>query len=180
MRKTTTKKLGDTSLLQGQGNTFVIIECKPDKKFKYSYLMSPISSGSEVNRKSKTNRRALEIEYLSTRTILDNLKLSNLDIKARVLTSDGGTRTCALNGIFNLLNKEEKTTYSFSAFGIVRDMLVYDLNYLQDSESMVDVPVGFKIVDNEVVEYCYLQLDGEISLDNLVKGLEELQLKIPK
>ena len=93
--------------------------------------MGSLSSGSEVSRKSNNNRRALEINYLSLRTIEDNILLENpINISAKVLTSDGGTRTCALNGVFDLLSH---TKAYFIAFGLVKDNIVIDMNYEQDS-----------------------------------------------
>ena len=175
MREIKRKILSDKSEIFIQGNTSVLVNYSPDKRNKYLYTMGSLSSGSEVSRKSNNNRRALEINYLSLRTIEDNILLENpINISAKVLTSDGGTRTCALNGVFDLLSH---TKAYFIAFGLVKDNIVIDMNYEQDSNSEVDVPFGIR-PDTE--EYIYLQLDGEISPLKLIEGLERSEEEIIK
>jgi len=175
MREISFTPISESSLIVSQGKTSSLILLEPDKRLRYSYTMNSLSSGVEVSRKNPNNRRALEINYLSAIAIEDNLSsnipANKLSIIAKVLSSDGGTRTCALNGVFNLLNKSIKDKYYFIAFGLIDEKLIIDMNYIEDSSSEVDVPFGIKISEGLPSEYTYLQLDGQIRPEKLIEGL---------
>jgi ribonuclease PH len=171
MRQVYYKRLAQDSCIFRQGLTSCLVKIKQAKKLKYQYTMNPLSSGSSISKKSRMNRRALEIEHLGKLCIMRNFPEETSEIKAEVLTSDGGTRTCCLNAATRLLNRDQNKSYFFSAFGLVDDKFVLDLNYEQDSNSEVDIPVGFLYQGGHVTHYTYLQLDGKISPKKLMEGL---------
>ncbi len=139
--------------LKGGGSGWVTAE----------YGMLPRSSKERIPRESTRGRvsgRTQEIQRLigrSLRAVVDLKKLGERTvwIDCDVLQADGGTRTASISGAFVALAlalRAAKTAgiigtipirdhVAATSVGIVRDELLLDLNYQEDSKAEVDMNV---------------------------------------
>lgn len=200
----------DGSVLIEMGDTKVICTAMIEEKVPHflrgrgmgwitaEYSMLPSSTHSRKIRESskgKVEGRTQEIQRLigrSLRSVVDLEKLGEKTIwlDCDVIQADGGTRTASITGAFVALalalSKCYKTKLPLKGYlsavsvGVVKDEVLLDLCYLEDSKAKVDM----NIVMTDSGEFVELQGTGEdapFSLDELnelirlgQKGAEEL------
>lgn len=200
----------DGSVLIEMGDTKVICTAMIEDKVPHflrgrgtgwitsEYSMLPSSTHSRKIRESskgKIEGRTQEIQRLigrSLRSVVDLGKLGEKTIwlDCDVIQADGGTRTASITGAFVALalalSKTYKTNLPLKGYlsavsvGVVKDEILLDLCYLEDSKAKVDM----NIVMTDSGEFVELQGTGEdapFSLDELnelirlgQKGSQEL------
>lgn len=139
--------------------------------------MLPASTGRRKNRDGiKKDGRSVEIQRLIGRALRQAVDLKalgerSITIDCDVLEADGGTRTAAITGGFvalclavNKLLKEGKLRFSpirhqvaAVSCGVVNQIPMLDLCYIEDSSAEVDM----NVVMNEKGEFIELQGTGE-------------------
>lgn len=139
--------------MKGQGKGWVTAE----------YAMLPRATNTRNQREStrgKPGGRTMEIQRLIGRALrsvvqLDALGERTLTIDCDVLQADGGTRTTSITGgflalalaIHKLSGTVSFTRYPLTDFlasisvGVIREQVVLDLNYEEDSNAKVDMNV---------------------------------------
>ncbi|MFO8015910.1 MAG: exosome complex exonuclease Rrp41 [Candidatus Woesearchaeota archaeon] len=150
-----------------------------------SYSMMPFSgSGDRV--RPGPNRRAKEISMVtekSLRPVLDLKDFPNavVDVFIELPQTDAGSRCagiCAASIALADAGIPMKDLVSAVAVGKVDDKVVVDLNY--DEEAYADGPVAdvpMALVPS-TGEISLLQMDGEISRDDLINALESGKKKL--
>ena len=141
------------------------------------YAMLPSSTGSRKKREtSKPDGRSTEIKRLIGRSLRNAVDMEKLGentiwIDCDVLQADGGTRTASITGAYTALRlgvqkwlKEGRIScdplvhqIAAVSVGIVGDVPMLDLCYVEDSAADVDM----NIVMNEAGEFIELQGTGE-------------------
>lgn len=141
------------------------------------YAMLPSSTGSRKKREtSKPDGRSTEIKRLIGRSLRNAVDMEKLGentiwIDCDVLQADGGTRTASITGAYAALAlgvkkwlgegilQESPLVHQIAAVsvGIVNDIPMLDLCYVEDSSADVDM----NIVMNERGEFIELQGTGE-------------------
>ncbi len=143
------------------------------------YGMLPSSTSTRNKRESKMGKqsgRSIEIQRLigrSIRTIIDlkKIKDSQFILDCDVLQADGGTRTASISGAFvalslaikNLMHKgiikinPIKDSISAISCGIIKNDILIDLDYEEDSKA--DVDANFVITKNSGISE--IQISGE-------------------
>jgi ribonuclease PH len=163
------------------------------------YAMLPSSvmvrKQRDIN-KGRLDGRSAEIQRLigrSLRSIVDMKKLGErtIWIDCDVLQADGGTRTCSVTGAYIALKdcvdyllsndviKENpiKCAVAAISLGIVRDEILVDLSYDEDSIAQVDM----NVVMTQEGEFTELQTTGErrpISYEELISMLDAAKFGI--
>lgn len=142
------------------------------------YSMMPFSGSGERIRPGP-NRRAQEISMVMTKALTPVIDLtafpnSVVDVFVELPQTDAGTRCAALSAAAIALAEAGipmKDMVSSVAVGQVDGAVVADLNYGEESYPAVvsDIPVA---VLHNTKEICLLQMDGEISKEDLLKALE--------
>jgi ribonuclease PH len=162
------------------------------------YNMLPSAGDPRQNReRTATSGRTQEIQRLIGRSLrtavsLNLLPQMTLKIDCDVIIADGGTRTASITGamvaLCNLLHSERgrikqqvvKALTAAISVGVVKDVSVVDLNYVEDRDAIVDANVvglssgGFAEVQatNEHGTFSRTQLDE--MLDIAAPALEQL------
>ncbi len=184
---------------------FLLHSDPPEGWLTAEYSMIPGATNQRFRReRGKANSRSLEIQRLigrALRSVIDRTKLPGytLYVDCDVLQADGGTRTAAITGAciavhdaFQKMIKEKKITQNplqelvaAISVGIVKDEIVLDLNYDEDSSAEVDM----NVVMTESGDFVELQGTAEGSafsqkqLDKMLKtaklGIQQL-IKIQK
>lgn len=142
------------------------------------YSMMPFSGSGERIRPG-ANRRAQEISMVMATSLKPMVDLSAfpnavVDIFVDLPQTDAGTRCAAISAAAIALADAGipmKDMVSSVAVGQVDGMVVADLNYNEEAyEAIVsDIPVAMTHNKKEIT---LLQMDGEISKEDLLKALE--------
>jgi exosome complex component RRP41 len=143
------------------------------------YSMMPFSGSGERIRPGRS-RRAQEISMVmenSLKPILDLSAFPNsvLDIFVELPQTDAGTRCAAITAASMALAQAGipmKDLISSVSVGQVHDMVVADLTYNEEAYEdgpVSDIPIA---MIHNTKELTLLQMDGEISKDDLMKALE--------
>ena len=153
--------------LRGAGKGWVTAE----------YAMLPASTGRRKNRDGlKKDGRSVEIQRLIGRSLRQAIDLTllgerTITLDCDVLEADGGTRTASITGAYaalvmavhklmkNGILKKNPIIGQVAAIsaGIVNDMPMLDLCYIEDSNAQTDM----NLVMNERGEFIELQGTGE-------------------
>ena len=172
------------------------------------YGMIPRSTKTRMDRESvrgKQKGRTQEIQRLIGRSLRAAVDLSRLGertvfIDCDVIQADGGTRTASITGAWVALNDamnslvvseaviESPVTNQIAAVsvGIVNNIPVLDLDYVEDSSAQTDMNVvmnesGLFIEIQGTAEhdpFSYSELNGMLELANMgIQELLELQTK---
>jgi ribonuclease PH len=168
------------------------------------YNMLPTASEPRQQRERNfPSGRTHEIQRLIARSLraaldLDVLPQLTINIDCDVIVADGGTRTASITGgmvaLANLIHSEQRRFQSAApllrhlvaaiSVGIVDQVPVCDLNYVEDRDAHVDANVvglssgGFAEVQatNEHGSFVRAQLDAMLDLaDSALQQLYELQ-----
>jgi len=164
---------------------------------EYSMLPSSvmIRKQRDIN-KGKLDGRSAEIQRLigrALRSVMDMKKLGErtIWIDCDVIQADGGTRTCSVTGAYialcdcikylldNNIIKENPINCAVSAvsLGIVKDEILVDLTYEEDSTATADM----NVVMTQNGEICELQTTGEkrpINYEELITMLDAAKFGI--
>jgi len=142
------------------------------------YTMMPFS-GSGERIKPGRSRRAQEISMVMEQSLAPVVDLSAfpnsvVDIFVELPQTDAGTRCAAISAASIALADAGipmKDMVSSVAVGQVDGMVVADLNYNEESYPAIvsDIPVAML---HNTKEITLLQMDGEISKEDLLKALE--------
>lgn len=145
---------------------------------RVNYNMMPFSGSGERVRPGPS-RRSREISYVSEKALLPVVNLADfpnavVDVFIELPQTDAGTRCagiCAASMALADAGIEMKDMVSAISVGRVDDKLVIDLNYEEEAYEgeVADIPVA---VIPSTGEISLLQMDGEISKDELMKVLE--------
>lgn len=150
------------------------------------YSMLPFSGSGERIRPGP-NRRAVEISMVITSALAPVIDLSDfpnsvVDIFVELPQTDAGTRCAAISAAAMALADAGipmKDMVSAVAVGQVDGTLVTDLTYEEESYPAVvsDIPVAML---HNTKEITLLQMDGEISKEDLLKVLESAKTATEK
>lgn len=150
------------------------------------YSMMPFSGSGERMRPG-TSRRAQEIAMVMTKSLEPVVDLSAfpnsvVDVFVELSQTDAGTRCAAISAASIALADAGipmKDMISAVAVGMADDKVLADLDYAEehidefnpDSKDapVSDIPIA---MINNTKELTLLQMDGEISKENLMKALE--------
>lgn len=142
------------------------------------YNMMPFSGSGERIRPGN-NRRAQEIAMVMNNALEPVIDLSMfpnavVDVFVELPQTDAGTRCAAISAASIALADAGipmKDMVSSVAVGQVDSTVVVDLNYNEEAYPAIvsDIPVAML---HNTKEVCLLQMDGEISKQDLLKALE--------
>ncbi|PIN76933.1 exosome complex exonuclease Rrp41 [Candidatus Woesearchaeota archaeon CG10_big_fil_rev_8_21_14_0_10_36_11] len=142
------------------------------------YAMMPFSGSGERIRPG-TSRRAQEISMVMEQALLPVIDLSEfpnsvVDVFVQLPQTDAGTRCAAISAAAIALADAGipmKDMISSVAVGQVDGTIVADLSYGEESYPAVvsDIPVA---MTHNTKQITLLQMDGEISKEDLVKALD--------
>jgi len=145
---------------------------------RVNYNMMPFSGSGERVRPGPS-RRSKEISYVTEKALLPVLNLAEwpnavVDVFIELPQTDAGTRCagiCAASMALADAGIEMKDMVAAISVGRVDDKLVVDLNYEEEAYDgeVADIPVA---VIPSTGEVSLLQMDGEISKEDLMKVLE--------
>lgn len=142
-----------------------------------NYNMMPFSSGGERVRPGPS-RRSKEISLVTEKAFLPVVDLSEfpnsvVDVFIELPQTDAGTRCagiCAASIALADAGIPMKDMVCAVSAGKVEDKVILDLDYEEDShEQGVDIPMA---VLHNSKKISLLQMDGEISPDDLKKAME--------
>ncbi len=193
-------KIGRTTALAavyGPRELFPRFKQNPKKGLlRCHYGMMPFSGSGERIRPGM-NRRAQEISMVMEKAFASVIDLSAfpnavVDIYVDLPQTDAGTRCAAISAVSMALADAGipmKDMISSVAMGEVDGTVVADLNYGEESYPAVVSDIPIAMVHN-TKEVTLLQMDGEITKDQMIKALEmgksacdkvyELQMKALK
>lgn len=150
------------------------------------YSMLPFSGSGERIRPGP-NRRAAEISMVMTSSLAPVIDLtafpnSVVDIFVDLPQTDAGTRCAAISAAAIALADAGipmKDMVSSVAVGQVDGTIVADLNYDEEAYDAIvsDIPVAML---HNTKEITLLQMDGEISKEDLLKAIELAKLTTEK
>ena len=142
------------------------------------YTMMPFSGSGERIRPGHS-RRAQEISMVMTKALepvvdLTDFPNSVVDIYVQFPQTDAGTRCAAISAASIALADAGipmKDMVSSVAVGEVDGTVLADLDYNEEAYDAIvsDIPVA---ITHRTKEITLLQMDGEITKDSLMKGLE--------
>lgn len=143
------------------------------------YNMMPFSGHGDRVRPG-TNRRSREISYVTEKALMPVLDLNEfpnavVDVFIELPQTDAGTRCAGITAAAMALADAGlymKDLVSSVAVGRVDDQIVVDLNYDEEAYeegTVADIPVAVLPNSGKVT---LLQIDGEISREDLKKALE--------
>jgi exosome complex component RRP41 len=150
------------------------------------YSMMPFSGSGERIRPG-SSRRAQEIAMVMTKSLAPVVDLSQypnsvVDIYVELPQTDAGTRCAAISAAAMALADAGipmKGMVSAVAVGMADDKIIADLTYKEEhihefnedskNAAVSDIPIAMVYNTKELT---LLQMDGEISKDNLIKALE--------
>jgi exosome complex component RRP41 len=145
---------------------------------RVNYNMMPFSGSGERVRPGPS-RRSREISYVTEKALLPVLNLADfpnavVDVFIELPQTDAGTRCagiCAASMALADAGIEMKDMVAAISVGRVDDKLVVDLNYEEEAYDgeVADIPVA---VIPSTGEISLLQMDGEISKEDITKVLE--------
>ncbi|MBU1204376.1 MAG: exosome complex exonuclease Rrp41 [Nanoarchaeota archaeon] len=148
-------------------------------KLRCFYNMMPFSSMGERVRPG-ANRRAKEIAMVTEKALLPVVDLTEspnsvVDVFIELPQTDAGTRCagiCAASMALADAGIPMKDMVAAVSIGRVDDKLVVDLDYSEESYedgTVADIPIA---VVSRTGEISLLQMDGELSRDELKQALE--------
>lgn len=158
---------------------------------EYSMLPGSTPGGRKRRDGAKKDGRSTEIQRLIGRSLraavdMDKLGEVSITIDCDVLQADGGTRTAAISGgwvaLYDALRvvaaeqgQPGPETYLLGqiaavSVGIVKDEIICDLDYINDSAAQVDMNVVMR--DNDLVEVQGTGEEGVFSRDQLNELLD--------
>lgn len=143
------------------------------------YNMMPFSGAGERVRPGGS-RRSKEISMVTEKALLPVVELNEfpnsvVDIFIELPQTDAGTRCagiCAASIALADAGIPMKDMVAAVSVGLVDDQVLVDLNYEEEAYEegpVADIPVAFL---KRTGEMTLLQMDGEISKDNLNKAIE--------
>jgi exosome complex component RRP41 len=147
---------------------------------RVNYNMMPFSgSGDRV--RPGPSRRSKEISLVTEKALLPVINLEEfpnavVDVFIELPQTDAGTRCagiCAASMALADAGLEMKDMISAVSVGRVDDKIVVDLNYDEEAYEdgpVADIPIA---VIPSTGEITLLQMDGEISKEQLIKALED-------
>jgi len=145
---------------------------------RYRYSMAPFSV--EERKRPGPDRRSVEISKVS-REAFDLVVLkelyprSGIDIFVEVLQADAGTRTACINAASVALvdaGIAMKGIVTAVAFAKVDGEVVLDPFKDEDNYGDADVPIAFIIRNGEIKSIGLVQMDGNLTFDEIKKGME--------
>ena len=143
---------------------------------RVNYSMMPFSSAGERVRPGPS-RRSKEISMVLEKALLPVLNLEEfpnavVDIFISLPQTDAGTRCaglCAASIALADAGVPMKDMVAAISAGKVNEQIILDLNYEEDSdEHGCDIPIAFVQRTGEIA---LLQMDGEITKDELLKAI---------
>lgn len=146
---------------------------------RVNYNMMPFSgSGDRV--RPGPSRRSKEISLVTEKALLPVLNLEDfpnavVDVFIELPQTDAGTRCagiCAASIALADAGIEMKDMVAAISGGLVDDKVVVDLNYdeeVYEDGPVADIPIAMIPSTEEIT---LLQMDGEISKENLMKAVE--------
>jgi len=148
-------------------------------KLRCFYNMMPFSSIGERVRPG-ANRRAKEIAMVTEKALLPVVDISKspnsvIDVFIELPQTDAGTRCagiCAASMALADAGISMNGMVAAVSIGRVDDKLVVDLDYSEESYedgTVADIPIA---VVSRTEEISLLQMDGELSRDDLKKAIE--------
>jgi len=175
-------KIGNTiayAAVYGPREVFPRFLANPTKGIlRCHYSMMPFSGSGERIRPGQ-NRRAQEISFVMTKSLEPVIDLSAfpnsaVDIFVELPQTDAGTRCAAISAACIALADAGipmKDMISSVAVGQVDGAVVADLTYNEEAYPAIvsDIPVAML---HNTGEISLLQMDGEISKEDLIKALE--------
>ena len=160
------------------------------------YSMLPGSTNTRTNRNNINSGRTKEIQRLIGRSIRSAIDLAQIGentllIDCDVLNADGGTRTAAITGsfiaLFNaikklqlkkiLSNKININPVAAISVGLMKNDIILDLNYEEDSNAIAD----FNFVmdeNNNIIEIQGTGESGKFTQSQLMKALDMASIAI--
>lgn len=143
---------------------------------KCIYNMSPFSSLGEHGR-SGPSRRSRELSMVIGQVFenlieKDKFPRASIEIFVDVLQGDGGTRCAAVTAASVALADAGipmKDMVAAIAVGKVKDNVVIDLDYIEDSQGQADCAIAFSNRNKDIL---LLQMEGEMSKDDIKKAFE--------
>tara|TARA_B100000745_G_scaffold250548_1_gene172626 strand:+ start:407 stop:1111 length:705 start_codon:yes stop_codon:yes gene_type:complete len=154
------------------------------------YSMLPGSTNTRTNRNNINSGRTKEIQRLIGRSIRSAIDLAQIGentllIDCDVLNADGGTRTAAITGsfiaLFNaikklqlkkiLSNKININPVAAISVGLMKNDIILDLNYEEDSNAIADF--NFVMDENKnIIEIQGTGESGKFTQSQLMKALD--------
>jgi exosome complex component RRP41 len=140
-------------------------------------------SGSGERVRPGPSRRSKEISMVTTNALQPAVDLTDfpnavVDVFIELPQTDAGTRCagiCAAAIALADAGIAMKDMVAAVSVGMVDDKIVVDLNYDEEAYEdgpVADIPVA---IMPRTGEFTLLQMDGEISQENLIKALEVVQ-----
>ena len=160
------------------------------------YSMLPGSTNTRTNRNNINSGRTKEIQRLIGRSIRSAIDLAQIGentllIDCDVLNADGGTRTAAITGsfiaLFNaikklqlkkiLSNKININPVAAISVGLMKNDIILDLNYEEDSNAIADF--NFVMDENKnIIEIQGTGESGKFTQSQLMKALDMASIAI--
>ena len=145
---------------------------------RYRYNMAPFSV--EERKRPGPDRRSVEIskvsrEALETIIMTEMFPRSAVDIFVEILQADAGSRTACLNAASVALvdaGIPMKGIVTSVAVAKVDGQIVLDPMKEEDNYGEADLPFAFVIRNGKIESIALLQMDGNMSKDEIRKGLE--------
>ena len=143
------------------------------------YNMMPFSGSGERVRPG-ASRRSKEISMVTTNSLLPAVDLTDfpnavVDVFIELPQTDAGTRCAGISAASIALADAGiamKDMVAAVSVGLVDDKVVVDLNYAEEAYEdgpVADIPIAMLPRSGE---FSLLQMDGQISEENLLKALE--------
>lgn len=141
------------------------------------YYMTSFSTEERIRGNSFSKGRTKEInkvivDAFSSTIINYEYPEDQFFLLSDIVSADGGTRCCAINGLSIALALSDisfRGLIASVAFGKYKGELLLDLNGDQDKNSDSDCPMAIRYPDEKVV---LLQMDGELTINEFFKGLK--------
>lgn len=145
---------------------------------RYRYNMAPFSV--EERKRPGPDRRSVEIskvsrEALETIIMTEMFPRSAVDIFVEILQADAGSRTACLNAASVALvdaGIPMKGIVTSVAVAKVDGQIVLDPMKEEDNYGEADMPFAFVIRNGRIESIALLQMDGNMSKDEIRQGLE--------
>jgi|SRR3990167_3939662 len=142
-----------------------------------NYTMMPFSVSERI--RPGPSRRSTEISLVTSKSLLPVLDLTKfpnavVDVFIQIIQANAGTRCagiCAASMALAHAGIPMKDMVAAVSVGKVGDKIVIDLNKEEEDyeDGATDIPVAMTGRNHEVT---LLQLDGEVTKEELMKGLE--------
>lgn len=160
----------DGSFIIRQGNTSAKSKIQSHGRFtELKFVVASLADRINYQAYRGYSRRHFEIQRFLT--IGYQLINPSYSVTTTILTTDGSSRCTALNTLTKLFKSKEHCNLPVAiSFGKHNEELVYDLNYLQDSQGSADCAVMFLSTNSPVITA--ILYEGVLSVSEFVTGLE--------